>query len=49
MTEYFIPFKTDVYVPSIGLNEEGEQEVNYTWCDKDGFNEAVLKGYMSSP
>jgi len=46
--QYFTGFTTDVYIPSIKTNEKGEQEVNYTWADKDGMNEAIFKGYMSS-
>lgn len=42
--EYFEGFKTDMYIPSI---KDGE--ITYTWVGKEGLNEAIFKGYMSSP
>lgn len=44
MVEYFKPFTEDLYIPSVG-----ENGMEYTWVDKDLMNEAVFRGYMSSP
>jgi hypothetical protein len=40
----FEDFTEDLYIPSIG-----ENGVNYTWISKEGMNEAVRSGWMSSP
>jgi hypothetical protein len=47
--KYFEPFTVDQFIPSIGIDENGEAVAKYTRVDKDLFNEAVLSGIMSTP
>jgi hypothetical protein len=49
MVEYFKGFDTDVYIPSISMNDRGEQEINYTFVSKELANQAVFSGWFSSP
>lgn len=42
--KYFEPVKCDMFIPSLGENEE----LKYNTVSADLFNSAVLQGYMTS-
>jgi len=43
-------FDTDIYIPSVSVDEDTkEMKASYTWVSKELANEAVRKGWLSSP
>lgn len=42
-------FKTNIYIPSVRCALDDTQEASYPGVSKELANEAINKGYMSSP